>query len=50
MNDFFLNVVSSVNIPQYEDLTVDIDQFEDAVLRNNEKHKNHPSIKAIKVK
>ena len=45
MNDFFSNVVSSLNIPQYENLTVDIDQFEDPGLIKN---KNHPSIRAIK--
>lgn len=44
---FFSNVVSSVNISQYEDLIVDINQFEDAAIRDNEKYKNHPSIREI---
>lgn len=46
---FFSNVVSSVNISQYEDLIVDINQFEDAAIRDNEKYKNHPSIRGFKV-
>ena len=33
MNDFFSNVISSLNIPQYEDLTVDINLFERTVLK-----------------
>ena len=47
-NDFFSNVVSSLNIPPYKDPSVNPDQFEDPVLKANEKYKNHPSIKAIK--
>ena len=37
INDFFSNAVSTLNIPQY--LAVDMDQFEDPVLRANEKYK-----------
>ena len=50
MNDLFSNVVSSLNIPEYEDPTVDIDQFKGSVLRANKKNKNHPRIRAIKEK
>ena len=32
INHFFSNVVSSLNMPEYEDLTTDIDQFENPVL------------------
>ena len=48
LNDFFSNVVSSLNIPPYKDPSVNPDQFEDPVLKANEKYKNYPSIKAIK--
>ena len=41
-------LVSHLNILQYENPTIDIDQFKDPVLRANEKYKNHPSIKVIK--
>ena len=48
LNDFFSNVVSSLNIPPHKDPSVNPDQFEDPVVKANEKYKNHPSIKAIK--
>ena len=48
--DFFSNVVSNLNIPPYEDPSVNPDQLEDPVLKANEKYKYHPSIKAIKEK
>ena len=48
LNDFFSNVVSNLNIPPYEDPSVNPEQHEDPVLRANEKHKYHPSIKGIK--
>ena len=48
LNYFFSNVVSSLNVPSYKDPSVNPDQFEDPVLKANEKYKNHPSIKAIK--
>ena len=50
LNDFFSNVVSNLNIPPYEDPSVNLDQFEDPVLQANEKYKYHPSIKPIKEK
>ena len=50
LNDFFSNVVSNLNIPPYEDPSVNPEQFEDPVLKANEKYKYHPSIKAIKEK
>ena len=48
LNDFFSNVVSNLNIPSYEDPSVNPDQFEDPVLKANERYKYHQSIKAIK--
>lgn len=48
MNDFFSNVICSLNIPQYEDLNVDINQFEDIVLRAKKKCQNHTSVRAFK--
>ena len=48
MNDFFSNVVSNLNILQYEDPTVDIDHFEEPSPKANENYINHPSIRAIK--
>ena len=50
LNDFFSNAVSNLNIPPYEDPSVNPDQFEDPVLKANEKYKCHPSTKAIKEK
>ena len=50
LNDFFSNVVYNLNIPPYEDLSVNLNQFENPVLKANEKYKYHPSIKAIKEK
>lgn len=44
---FFSNTGSSFNIPEYEHITTDIDQFEDQVI-SAKKYKNHPSIRAIK--
>ena len=45
---FFPNVESDSNIPQYEHLTIDIDQFDDPSIRAKEKYKNHPSTRDIK--
>ena len=39
LNDFFSNVVSNLNIPPYEDPSVNPEQFEDPVLKANEKYK-----------
>ena len=50
LNDFFPNVVCNLNIPPYEDPSVNPEQFEDPVVKANEKYKYHPSIKAIKEK
>ena len=47
LNDFFSNVVSNLNIPPYEDPSINPDQFEDPVLKANEKYKYHPSIKVV---
>ena len=50
LSDFFSDVVINLNIPPYEDPSVNPDQFEDSVLKTNEKYKYHPSMKAIKEK
>ena len=47
LNDFFSNVVFNLNTPPYEDTSINPDQFEDPVLKANEKYKYHPSIKAV---
>ena len=47
LNDFFSNVVFNLNTPPYEDTQINPDQFEDPVLKANEKYKYHPSIKAV---
>ena len=47
MNDFFLSAASTYNIRQYECLTIDIQQFQDPLLRANTMYKNYPSIRAI---
>ena len=43
-NDYFSNVVSSLSIPEYVDLSVDLDNFEDPFLKSIDKFKNHQSI------
>ena len=50
LNNFFINVVSDLNIPKYRDNSVNIDHIEDPVVRSVEQCKNHPSIVAIKGK
>ena len=50
LNDFFSNVVSNLNIHPYEDPLINSEQFQDPVLRANEKYNYHPSIEAIKEK
>ena len=46
LNNFFVNVVSNLNIPKYHDKSVNINHIEDPI----EQHKNHTSIVAIKSK
>ena len=46
-NDFFSSVVSNLNIPQYEDQNVNLDNIDDPLEIIKEKYKNHPSIVAI---
>ena len=46
-NDFFTKSVSNLDIPQYEDSSVN---FEDPILLVIEQHKNHPSILTINAK
>ena len=46
-NDFFSSIVSNLNIPQYEDQNVNLDNIDDPLEIIKEKYKNHPSIVAI---
>ena len=48
LNNFFSEVVTNFNLPQYHDPTVNVDDIEDPVARSVEKYKNHPSIRLIK--
>ena len=52
MNKFFLNVafVSNMNISQCEDLSDDIDQLENLVLRVTDKYTHHCSMQAVEEK
>ena len=49
LNNFFSEVVTNLNLPQYHNPTVNVDDIEDPVARTIEKSsKNHPSIRLIK--
>ena len=48
LNNFFSEVVTNLNLPQYHDPTVNVDDIEDPVARTVEKYKNHPSTRLIK--
>ena len=48
LNNFFSEVVTNLNLPQYHDPTVNVDDIEDPVARTVDKYKNHPSIRLIK--
>ena len=48
LNNFFSEVVTNLNLPQYHDPTVNVDDNEDPVARTVEKYKNNPSIRLIK--
>ena len=48
--NFFINVVSNLNIPKHRARSVNIDHIEDPIARSIEQYKNHPSIVAIKSK
>ena len=50
LNKRFINVVSNLNIPKYQDKSVNIDHIEDPIARSIEQYKSHPSIVAIKRK
>ena len=49
-NNFFTSAISNLNIPPFEDPSVEIDHIEDPILRMIEKYKNHPKIVAINEK
>ena len=42
LNNFFSDVVTNLNLPQYDDPTVNVEDIEDPVARPVEKYKNHP--------
>ena len=48
LNNFFAYVVKNLNILQYEDHLVNIDNIDDLILRAKEKFKNHQGIQLIK--
>ena len=48
LNNFFSEVVTNLNLPQYHDPTVNVYDVEDPLARTVEKYKNHPSIRLIK--
>ena len=48
LNNFFAEVLTNLNLPQYHDPTVNVNDIEDPVARTVEKYKNHPSIRLIK--
>ena len=50
LSNFFISVVSNLNIPKYYGKSVNIDHIEDPIARSIEQYKNHPSIVAIKSK
>ena len=48
LSNFFSEVVTNLNLPHYDDPTVNIEFMDDPVARAVEKYKNHPSIRLIK--
>ena len=48
LNNFFSEVVRNLNLPQYHDPTINVDDIADPVARTVEKYKNQPSIRLIK--
>ena len=50
LNEFFLNIVKNVKIPEYESLNCNFGNVKDPVLKAILKYKNNPSIIAIKEK
>ena len=46
-NNFFSRIVAKLNIPKYEDLSVNSANSEDPLENLITKYKNHPSIRAI---
>ena len=48
--NFFINVVSNLNIPKHRARSVNIDHIEDPIARSIEQYENPPSVVAIKSK
>ena len=48
LNNFSDDAVKNLNIPPYEDPSVNTDHIEDPIKKSTEKLKNHQSIKLIK--
>ena len=47
LNNLYSNIITNLNIPEYEDTTTQVNELEDPILKAIEKYKNHPSIRAI---
>ena len=48
LSNFISEVVTNLNLPHYDDLTVNVEFIKDPVARAVEKYKNHPSIRLMK--
>ena len=48
LSNFFSEVVTNLNLPHYDDPTVNIELLDDPVARAVEKYKNHQSVRLIK--
>ena len=47
LNNAFSNILKDLNIPQYNDPTINLEGIDNPILAAIEKYKNHPSIQAI---
>ena len=50
LNEFFLNIIKNLKIPEYENLNRNFEKVKDSVLKAILKYKNHPSTIVIKEK
>ena len=48
LSNFISEVVTNLNLPHYDDPTVNVEFIKDPVARAVEKYKNHPSIRLMK--
>ena len=47
LNNAFSNILTDLNIPQYNDPTINLEGIDNPILEAIEKYKNHPGIQAI---